>query len=77
MHGKREIEVLSYFKIRKRFFSTLGTISSKATLITYHQQTTFHDKDRLVKGEVTTYTNEMFNTNGRADETINMKCIPQ
>ena len=51
----------------------MGTISSKATLITHHQQTTFHDKERLVKEtvQVKTYTN------GTADVTIDMKCIAQ
>ena len=66
--------LLSCFKISKRFSSTLGTISSKATLTTYHQQTTSHDRERLVKEEVTVQFKSKL-TNGTVNEIIDMKCI--
>ena len=47
---------------------------SKATLITYHQQITSHDKGILVKEEITVQSNLK---NGTVFKTTEMKCNAQ
>ena len=73
-YARLEIDLLKYFMIYiigRGFLSTLGTISSKATLITYHQQTTFHDRraSNVKEETIYIYSQNQNLQNGTADET--------